>query len=103
MERATTGRIDADLGSEVIKQRIARSGQGKSRGYRTIIIFRRSELAVFMYGFAKSRQDNIRDDEEEQFKKAARHVLSLTEAQLGTLVKRGDFVEVIGREQQVSK
>ena len=103
VERAAKGQIDADLGGEVIKQRIARPGQGKSKGYRTIIIFRRSERAVFMYGFAKSRQANIRDDEEEQFKQAAKHVLSLTEKQLAALIKRGDFVEVKGHEQEVSK
>ena len=103
VERAAKGQIDADLGGEVIKQRIARPGQGKSKGYRTIIIFRRGERAVFMYGFAKSRQANIRDDEEEQFKQAAKHVLSLTEKQLAALIKRGDFVEVKGHEQEVSK
>ena len=103
VERAAKGQIDADLGGEVIKQRIARPGQGKSKGYRTIIIFRRGEYAVFMYGFAKSRQGNIRADEEEQFKETARHVLSLTEKQLAALITRGDFVEVKAHEQEVSK
>ena len=37
---------------------------------------------------------NIDDDEEEQFKKAAKHVLALTEKQLAELLKRGDFIEV---------
>ena len=36
--RAEKGIINADLGGNVIKQRIARVGQGKSSGYRTIII-----------------------------------------------------------------
>lgn len=103
VERAAKGQIDADLGGEVIKQRIARPGQGKSKGYRTIIIFRRGERAVFMYGFAKSRQGNIRGDEEEQFKEAAKHVLSLTENQLAALIKKDDFVGVKGHEQEVSK
>jgi hypothetical protein len=30
VERAETGRIDADLGGGVLKQRVARRGQGKS-------------------------------------------------------------------------
>ena len=94
VERATKGQIDADLGGEVIKQRIARPGQGKSKGYRTIIIFRRGERAVFMYGFAKSRRGNIGTDEEEQFKEAAKHVLSLTEKHLAALINGGEFVEV---------
>jgi hypothetical protein len=97
--RAEKGKMDADLGGEVIKQRIARPGQGKSKGYRTIILFRRGTLsgrskAFFLYGFAKSQRANIADDEEEQFKEAAKHVLALTEKQLAELLKRGDFMEV---------
>lgn len=35
--RAEKGLVDADLGGGVVKQRIARAGQGESGGYRTII------------------------------------------------------------------
>jgi hypothetical protein len=92
--RAERGLIGADLGGGVIKQRIARPGQGKSRGYRTIILFRRGARAFFVYGFAKSQRANVNDDEEEQFKEAAKHVLGLTEKHLAELLKRGDFMEV---------
>src|SRR5208337_2282072 len=92
--RAEKGQIDADLGGGVIKQRIARPGQGRSKGYRTIIFFRQAARAFFVYGFAKSQRANIDADEEEQFKEAAKHVLGLTEQQLAELLKRGDFVEV---------
>jgi len=85
--------VDADLGGGVIKQRIARAGQGKSGAYRTIVVFRRGDRAVFMYGFAKSERENIRADEEKEFKEAAKYVLGLTEQELTELVKRGDFVE----------
>ena len=92
--RAEKGQIDADLGGEVIKQRIARSGEGRSKGYRTIIFFRRGTKAFFMYGFAKSQQANIDDDEEKQFKEAAKYVLALADKQLSDLLMRGDFIEV---------
>lgn len=101
--RAGKGQVDADLGGGVIKQRIARAGHGKSGGYRTIIFFRRSVLAVFAYGFAKSERGNIDSDEEKQFKEAARHVLRLTEKQIAELVKNGDFVELTGDEEEISK
>jgi hypothetical protein len=101
--RAGKGQVDADLGGGVIKQRIARAGRGKSGGYRAIIFFRRSELAVFAYGFAKSERENIDSNEEKQFKEAARHVLRLTEKQIAELVKNGDFVELTGDEQEISK
>ena len=92
--RAEKGQIDADLGGGVIKQRIARPGQGKSKGYRTIIFFRRGDKAFFEYGFAKSQRANINDDEKEKYKEAAKHILALTEKHLAELLKRGDFVEV---------
>jgi len=101
--RAEKGQVDADLGGGVIKQRIARPGQGKSGGYRTIILFRQGEAAVFVYGFARSERANIDTDEEKQFKEAARHVLRLTEKQLAGLVNDGDFVEVKRHEQEISK
>ncbi len=63
VQRAERGLIDADLGGGVIKQRIAREGQGRSGGYRTLLAFRSKERAVFLYGFAKSERDNIEDDE----------------------------------------
>lgn len=59
VDRAQKDQIDADLGGEVIKQRIARPGQGKSKGYRTIILFRRGAKAFFVYGFSKSRRANL--------------------------------------------
>ncbi len=92
--RAEKGQIDSDLGGEVIKQRIARPGQGRSKGYRTIILFRRGERAFFMFGFAKSQRANLDADEEQQFKEAAKHVLALNEKQLAELLRKNDFVEV---------
>jgi len=59
VERAESGLIDADLGGGLIKQRVAREGQGRSGGYRTIIAYRRAGRAVFMIGFAKSTRANI--------------------------------------------
>lgn len=95
VERAEKGQVDADLGGGVIKQRIARSGEGKSKGYRTIVLFSKGERAFFVYGFSKSDLGNIRDDEEEQYKKAAKLVLGLTDDQIRQLVERGQFEEVM--------
>ena len=43
----------------MVKQHLARVGQGKSGGYRTVIAFRRGDRAVFLYGFAKNERSNI--------------------------------------------
>ena len=59
VDRAGRGQVDADLGGGIIKQRVARAGQGRSGGYRTLIAYRSGSLAVFMFGFAKNEMDNI--------------------------------------------
>jgi hypothetical protein len=51
---ADRGLIGANLGGGVIKQRIARSGEGKSGGFRTLIVFRTRERAFFVHGFPKN-------------------------------------------------
>ena len=94
VQRAEDGQIDADLGGGVVKQRVARSGQGKSGGYRTIIFYRKGQRAFFIYGFAKNERDNIDNDEKAAFKKAAKHVLELSEDHLFKLIERGQFIEV---------
>jgi hypothetical protein len=49
IERAEQGLIDADLGGGVIKQRVARPGQGKSGGFRTVILYRATERAFCLW------------------------------------------------------
>jgi hypothetical protein len=93
--RAESGLIDADLGGGVIKQRIARSGSGKSKGYRSIILFRQGERVFFVYAFAKSVRDNLRDDEQNQFKIMANSVLAISDDMLQQLIAKGHFEEVV--------
>src|SRR5271154_3800528 len=83
---AERGLIDADLGGGVVKQRIARAGGGKSGGFRTIILFRAATRACFVHGFAKSEQDNIRDDELAAFKMLAAEMLGYDEAALARAI-----------------
>jgi hypothetical protein len=54
VDRAKRGLIDADLGRKVIKQRVARPGQGKRGGFRMLIGFG-SDRAVYLFAFAKER------------------------------------------------
>lgn len=94
IERAEKGLIDADLGGGVIKLRISRHGQGKSGGFRTIVLYKAAEKAFFVYGFAKNDRSNIRPDEESTFRKAAPYLMSLTDEQISQLIRNGQFTEV---------
>ena len=91
--QAERGLIDADLGG-VIKQRLAREGQGKSGGFRTILLFRRGVKAFFVYGFAKSDRDNIRRDELKAFRKLAGEMLTLDDKALAAAMRNGTIMEI---------
>jgi hypothetical protein len=94
IRRADAGLIDGDLGGGVIKQRIARKGQGRSGGYRSIVLFRREEKAFFVYGFAKSDRDNIDRQDLKAFRLLATQMLALDDAELGAAMRNGTIMEI---------
>lgn len=100
IDRANQGLIDADLGGGVVKQRVARPGSGKSGGYRTIVIFRQSEKAFFVYGFAKSKRGNVEADEVAVFKKAAKELLALSDEQISQLIEEEALIEVTDGDEK---
>ena len=63
IDRAARGIVDADLGGGLVKQRVAREGQGRSGGYRMLLAYQAEGRAVFLYGFAKNELDNIGPDD----------------------------------------
>jgi len=88
------GNIDADYGGGVIKQRIARKREGKSGGYRTIILFTKGDKAFFVFGFAKSELDNLDKSDVRGFKKLAKIMGSLTPSQLNSLLEKAEIEEI---------
>jgi hypothetical protein len=91
---ANEGLIDADLGGGVIKQRIARAGRGKSGGSRTIILFRKNDRAVYVYGFEKKDLSNIRPSELQAFRELAEVILGYTDAEMAKRVEDGALYAV---------
>jgi len=88
------GLIAADLGGGVIKQRIARPSQGKSGGFRTLIVFRAGARASFVHGFAKNEKDNIEKDELAALKRLAAELLAYDDKTLAGVIATGTLVEV---------
>ena len=101
VRRAGEGLIDADLGGGVIKQRIARKGGGRSGGFRTIMLFRRGELAFFVHGFAKSDRENLRRKELLGLRLLADEYLVLDTAGLADAQATGAIIEVECNDQAV--
>lgn len=92
--RVEQGLIDADLGGGLVKQRVAREGEGKSGGYRTLIFFRSGERAVFVAGFAKNDKANLNALELAELKKAAKLVLTFSQDRIENEVQAGRLTEV---------
>lgn len=89
MQRAESGLIDADLGGGIIKQRVARSGKVRSDGYRTLILFRQGDRAIFAFGLAKSAQANKSKADLTLLKNAAAGALGWSGEELDRLVVSG--------------
>ena len=88
------GLVDADLGGNVYKKRIALPGMGKRAGARTLVagkIFRRW---FFIFGFVKNEKDNINDDELVHLQGAANRLLHLTDKGIEDAILAGELKEL---------
>lgn len=94
MDEISRGLVDATLGGELVKKRVARAGAGKSGGYRTIIAVRFGDRAVFLHLFAKSEKANTDRHELAALKTLAKHYLTMTSEALNTAVAKGALLEI---------
>ena len=94
VEEMARGLIDADLGDQVFKKRVATGGRGKSGGVRTLLVSRVGDRAFFVYGFAKNARANIKADELDGLKKLAKELLGYTDRQLEQAIGGGAMIEV---------
>ena len=98
VRRAERGQIDADLGGGVIKQRVARPGQGRSGGYRTLLLYRSRSRAIFAFGFAKNRKADLEPDELEAYRELAKVYLAQAERAIDKYVADSILTELIDDE-----
>jgi len=91
---AERGLIAADLGGGLIKQRVARPGQGKRSGFRTLIAYQAGDRAVFLFGFAKRERDNISEAQLADLKVLASDMLSRSDDVIDEAIASGSIQEV---------
>ena len=92
--RAEKGLADAVIGKFLIKQRVGRSGD-----YRTIIVHKHGDHAVFVHMFPKNAQANLTSAEEKIYREAAKTLADLGDTHIKALIDAGDWIE-IDYEQQ---
>ena len=88
------GLNDGELGRGLIKKRLARAGEGKRGGYRTIIVYRAGSRSVFVYGFPESAKANLSAIELDVYRKLAQIVLGFSDADMATALNKGEVEEV---------
>ena len=88
------GLSTADLGSNLFKIRVKREHSGKSSGFRTIVVYKEGEKAIFLYGFGKNERDNISKTELLYFKKLGSDLLTLNDKQIKQLIKTKSLFEI---------
>ena len=94
IRRAERGLVQADLGGSLIKERVAHPNKGRSGGYRTVSAYRRGDLAVFLFGFAKKERANIDNHQLAALKELGNAYLAADVNQIAALVANGDLREV---------
>jgi hypothetical protein len=93
VKRALRGLVDADLGGQIIKQRVARPGQGKRGGFRMLIGIR-SDRAIFLFAFAKNERENIDRDELMTLREIVASFLNADDKTIARAVTEGTLIEV---------
>ena len=89
------GLFDAELGSGLYKKRVARPGQGKRSGFRTLLATNRNDRWVFVFGFAKNARDNIGPEEAVALRRLAEELLAYTDEAILRAQRAGELIEVI--------
>ena len=93
VHRAKRSLIDADLGGRIIKQRVARLGQGKRGGFRMLTGFG-ADRAVYLFGFAKNERENIEHAELLTLREIAGRFLNASKDQIANELTNGNLIEV---------
>ena len=88
------GLIDADLGGQVVKKRIALPGRGKRGGARTIVATNRGDRWYFIFGFGKNERANIDKHELRALQELASDLLGQDDVAVTAALKVDELVEV---------
>ncbi len=82
------------LGFGLYKIRTPKIGQGKSGSFRTIVVFKKSKIAIFVYGFSKSEKNSLGKDELKYFRKLAKDLLKIERKKYLELEKLDKFISI---------
>jgi len=83
-----------NLGGGLYKVRISKIGKGKSGGFRTIVVYRESDIAIFIFGYSKSVKSNLDKDELVYLKSLSKEYLSVNKKDFQKLIEFGKIIDI---------
>jgi hypothetical protein len=99
VDEMLAGLIDADLGGDIVKKRVALPGHGKRGGARTLVATRKGSRWFFVFGFQKNERSTVTPTELEALQTLASALLAMDSAQLNTAVEDGTLQEICNDHQ----
>lgn len=97
------GLLEASLGGNLVKKRIALPGRGKRGSTRTIVATNHENRWIFLYGFEKSDRANLDKHELKALQELASEYLSLTAQQLQLAIKQRKLSEVVHEDNKAKE
>ena len=94
IEEMNQGLVDADLGGNLYKKRVALPGRGKRGSTRTIIATNRENRWFFLVGFEKNEKDTKTAGEFAYLQGAAQVLLGFSDTELQKAITIGELLEV---------
>lgn len=94
-----TGLIDAELGKNLIKKRIALPGKGKRGGARTLLATNHKNRWFFIYGFEKNVKANVNATELNALGELASDLLALNDEQIEIAKEDKSLMEICNEEK----
>lgn len=88
------GLLEAYLGGNLVKKRIALPGRGKRGSTRTIVATNHDNRWIFLFGFEKSDRANLNNYELKALQELAGEYLSFNVQQLQVAINNGNLSEV---------
>ncbi len=82
------------IGSSLFIVRVKRDFGGKRSGFRTLIVYKKNDRAIFVYGFSKNEKDNVDQSELRLFRKLAKDFISMEESELNQAIRNHVLIDL---------
>jgi hypothetical protein len=83
-----------NLGGGLYKVRVSSENSGKSTALRTIVVYKKDDRAVMVYGFMKKEKENLSASELKSFKTLSKDILALSDKELSHAIEKKVFIEL---------